>query len=169
MITEAIRSNMDEKIFGVKGELIDGVIVKKLNRIPDERGMILHMLKKEDKEFNGFGEIYFSTIYPGVIKGWHIHKKMELNYAVVSGEIKMVLYDDRKDSKTRGNLMEIFLGERNHLLVKVPPMVWNGFKGIGNKESIVANCSTISHQPDEIDRLDPFTKDIPYDWELKNG
>lgn len=160
---------MNEKIFGVKGGPIKGVVLKKLTKIPDERGCILHMLKKEDKEFNGFGEIYFSTIYPDVIKGWHIHKEMELNYAVVAGDIKMVLYDDRKGSETRGNLMEIFLGERNHLLVKVPPMVWNGFKGIGLKEAIVANCSTISHDPNEIDRLDPFSEKIPYDWKLING
>jgi dTDP-4-dehydrorhamnose 3,5-epimerase len=160
---------MTEKIFGVKGELIDGVVIKKLNKIPDERGSIYHMLKKEDKEFNGFGEIYFSTIYPGVIKAWHIHEEMELNYAVVSGDIKMVLYDDRPKSKTKGQLMEIFLGDRNYLLIKVPPKVWNGFKGIGVKEAIVANCATLSHRPDEIKRLDPSSKNIPYDWSLVNG
>jgi len=157
------------KVFGVKGEMIDGVVIKPLAKISDERGSIMHMLKKEDDEFNAFGEIYFSTIYPGVIKGWHIHKEMELNYAVVSGDIKMVLYDDRDDSQTKGNLMEIFVGEKNYLLVKVPPMVWNGFKGIGLKEAIVANCATLSHRTDEIDRLDPFSQKIPYKWDLVNG
>lgn len=160
---------MAEKIFGVKGELIDGVVIKKLTKIPDERGTIMHMLKDSDPEFNQFGEVYFSTIYPGAIKAWHIHKKMELNYAVISGNIKMVLYDDRSDSKTKGQLMEIFLGDRNYLLVKVPAKVWNGFKGIGVKESIVCNCATMPHDPEEIDRLDPFSDEIPYNWELKNG
>jgi len=160
---------MEEKIFGVKGEPIDGVVVKKLNKIPDERGCIMHMLKKEDKEFNGFGEIYFSSVYPGVIKGWHIHKKMELNYATISGNIKLVLYDNRKGSKTKGSLMEIFMGEKNYILVKVPKMVWNGFKGTGLKESIVANCTTTSHDPDEISRLNPLSKKIPYNWTLING
>lgn len=160
---------MNEPLFGVKGDPIDGVIIKKLNKIPDERGCVLHMLKKEDSNFNSFGEIYFSTIYPGVIKAWHIHKEMELNYAVISGEIKLVLYDDRKKSETKGNLMEIFAGERNYLLVKVPPAVWNGFKGIGTKEAIVANCSTISHDPNEIKRLDPFSEKIPYVWDVVNG
>lgn len=158
-----------EKIFGVSGNSIDGVVVKRLNKIPDERGSIFHMLKKEDPEFNGFGEIYFSTIYPGVIKGWHIHKEMELNYAVVSGNIKLVLYDEREDSKTKGNLMEIHLGDKNYLLVKIPKMVWNGFKGVGLQEAIVANCTTISHRSDEINRLDPMSPQIPYNWELKNG
>lgn len=160
---------MESKIFGVKGGPIEGVIVKKLNKIPDERGCIFHMLKKEDAEFNGFGEIYFSTVYPGAIKAWHIHKEMELNYAVISGDIKFVLYDDRIDSSTKGNVMEIFMGERNYLFVKVPPMVWNGFKGIGVKEAIIANCTTISHRVDEIDRLDPLSNSIPYDWSLIHG
>lgn len=158
-----------ERIFGVSGNQIDGVIIKRLNKIPDERGSIFHMLKKEDPEFNGFGEIYFSTIYPGVIKGWHIHKEMELNYAAVSGNIKLVLYDERERSETKGNLMEIVMGDKNYLLVKIPKMVWNGFKGIGTTEAIVANCTTMSHRPDEIERLDPLSTRIPYSWDLKNG
>ncbi len=158
-----------ENIFGVSGGPIEGAIIKKLNKIPDERGCIFHMLKKEDPEFNSFGEIYFSTIYPGVIKGWHIHKEMELNYAVVKGNIKLVLFDDRNDSPTQGNLMEITTGDKNYLLVKIPLMVWNGFKGIGQEEAIVANCTTISHRPDEIKRRDPFSDEIPYDWNLKHG
>lgn len=157
---------MDEQISGIKGQMIQGVIIKKLNIIPDERGRILHMLKKEDKEFNGFGEIYFSSVYPGVIKGWHIHTKMELNYAVIAGNIKLVLYDDRENSETKGHLTEIFTGEDNYLLIKVPPLVWNGFQGFGKKEALIANCSTISHDPQEIRRLDPFSKKIPYEWGL---
>lgn len=160
---------MEEKIPGVTGKMIEGVVIKRLAKIPDERGCVSHMLKKEDAHFNGFGEIYFSSVYPGAIKAWHVHKEMELNYAVISGDIKFALYDDREGSPTRGNLMEIFMGEKNYILVKVPVMVWNGFKGIGSKEAIVANCTTLSHRPDEIERLDPFSDKIPYDWELKNG
>ena len=158
----------DEKIFGIKGNWIEGVVVKKLNKIPDERGAIFHMLRKDDPIFEEFGEIYFSMIYPGVIKGWHIHEKMTLNYAVISGMIKLVLYDDRDDSPTKGNLMEIFMGEQNYVLVKVPPLIWNGFKGIGTNLSIVANCATIPHDLDEIKRLEPFSEKIPYNWNLKH-
>ncbi len=157
------------KIFGVKGNPIEGVIVKSLNRIPDERGSVMHMLKTTDPEFSKFGEIYFSTIHPGAIKGWHIHTKMELNYTTVTGNVKFVLYDDRPKSKTKGNLLEIFMGEKNYCLVKVPPNVWNGFKGIGYKEAIVANCATLPHDPKEIKRLDPFSKKIPYKWDLIHG
>lgn len=158
-----------EKPYKVKGKLIDGVIIKKLGRIPDERGCIYHMMRRDDDIFEEFGEIYFSTAYPGIVKGWHLHKKMTLNYAVISGMIKLVLYDDRKNSKTKGNLMEIFMGEENYILVKIPPKVWNGFKGISDKEAIVANCSTIPHDPDEIIRISPKSKKIPYDFGIKNG
>lgn len=160
--------NNNDKVLGTKGGPIDGVIVRRLNKIPDERGSIMHMLKEEDTDFNRFGEIYFSTIYQGVIKGWHIHKEMELNYAVISGDIKLVLYDGRENSPTKGAVMEIFTGSKNYLLIKIPPMVWNGFKGIA-EESIVANCTSMSHRPDEIERMDPFSEKIPYDWSLKHG
>jgi len=148
---------------------INGVIIKPLTKIADERGCIYRMLRNTDPEYEKFGEIYFSTVYPGVVKGWHLHKKMVLNYAVVYGMIKLVLFDDRNNSSTRGNIMEIFAGEENYCLVKIPNNVWNGFKGIGRKPSIVANCSTIPHNKTEIIRLDPFTKKIPYNWNVKHG
>lgn len=148
--------------------MIDGVEINQLNIIPDERGMILKMLRNDDPVFKEFGEIYFSVIFPGVVKGWHIHKKMTLNYAVVSGLIKLVLYDDRDASPTKGEVQEIFLGRENYKLVTIPPMVWNGFKGIGTESAIVANCATLPHDPDEIERMDPFENDIPYDWARKD-
>ncbi len=149
--------------------MIDGVKIKPLKRICDERGMVMHMLRCDDPDFEKFGEIYFSVVYPGVVKGWHIHKEMTLNYAAVSGMIKLVLYDEREDSPTKGELQEIFMGEDNYVLVKIPPRVWNGFKGIGVKPAVVANCATIPHDPDEIRRLDPFDNHIPYDWSLRHG
>ena len=148
--------------------MIDGVEIHPLRRIPDERGTIYHMLKRTDAHFRDFGEIYFSSVYQGAIKGWHRHRQMILNYACVYGRIKLVLYDDRSQSPTRGELMEVFLGPDNYSLVVVPPQVWNGFKGMAF-ESIVANCATLPHDPAEIERKDPFSKDIPYDWTLRHG
>lgn len=148
--------------------MIDGVRMTPLPQILDERGKIMHMLRCDEPGFQGFGEIYFSCVYPGAIKGWHIHKRMILNYAVPCGRIKFVLYDDRPQSPTRGELQEVFLGPDNYMLVTVPPMVWNGFKGIGTEMAVVANCATIPHDPDEIERLDPFSAKIGYDWSLKH-
>ena len=147
--------------------MIHGVFIHPLRQIPDERGRVMHMLRADDSHFERFGEIYFSVVYPGVVKGWHRHQKMTLNYAVVSGMIKLVLYDDRHNSPTRSEVQEIFLGDSNYCLVKIPPMIWNGFKGISTTPAMVANCATIPHDPAEIERLDPFKNDIPYDWSLK--
>jgi len=147
--------------------MIDGVLVHPLKRLPDERGTVMHMLRADDPHFERFGEIYFSVVYPGVVKGWHLHDRMALNYAVVSGVIKLVLYDDRASSPTRGEVQEVFVGDSNYVLVRVPPRVWNGFKGIGIAPAIVANCATIPHDPDEITRLDPADPSIPYNWSLR--
>ena len=149
--------------------MIEGVQITPLRQFLDERGKVMHMLKATDPAFQQFGEIYFSTVYPGAIKGWHIHKRMTLNYAVPHGQIKFVLYDERPISSTRGEVQELFLGPDNYCLVTVPPLVWNGFKCIGNEMAIVANCATIPHDPDEIDRRDPLDSSIPYNWAIKHG
>ena len=148
---------------------INGVLVVPLARIPDERGTVMHMLRVDDPHFRGFGEIYFSTVYRNVIKGWHRHREMTLNYACVSGQIKLVLYDERETSPTRGALLELFPGVHHYVLVQIPPGVWNGFKGLTNPCAIVANCCTHPHDPSEsrTERLDPFDNHIPYDWSLR--
>jgi dTDP-4-dehydrorhamnose 3,5-epimerase len=147
--------------------MINGVKIIPLRVFMDERGLVRHMLKATDPHFSQFGEIYFSEIFPGAIKGWHVHRKMELNYAVVYGNIKLVLYDARKNSPTYKELQEIFMGEDNYVLVKIPPHIVNGFKAIGNQKAIVANCADIPHDPDEIERFDPFDKMIGYCWDIR--
>jgi len=149
----------------MKKGAIEGVIIKPLQKIPDERGCIYHMLRCDDPLFEKFGEIYFSMVYPGIIKGWHLHKEMTLHYAVLVGTVKIALYDDRIGSSTRGNLFEFLTGEDNYCLIKIPPKIWNGFKGVSEKPAIVANCTTLPHHPDEIVRLDPFSETIAYNWE----
>jgi dTDP-4-dehydrorhamnose 3,5-epimerase len=148
--------------------VINGVEINPLRQIPDERGKVMHMMKAEDAVFSSFGEIYFSRVYPGAVKAWHLHDRMTINYAVPHGKIKLVLFDDRGDSSTKGEIQEIFLGEDNYQLVTIPPFVWNGFKGIGTETALVANCASIPHDPNEITRLDPDDCFIPYNWELKN-
>ena len=148
---------------------IEGITVTPLRRIADERGAVFHMLRDDSPGFEKFGEIYFSTVYPGAIKAWHLHHEMTLNYAVPVGMIKLVAFDDRPGSVTRGNLIEMHVGELNYVLVTIPRLVWNGFKGEGTSAALVANCSSVHHSPDEIERLDPFTDRIPYSWELKHG
>jgi dTDP-4-dehydrorhamnose 3,5-epimerase len=140
-----------------------------LRRIPDERGAVFHMLRDDSPVFERFGEIYFSTVYPGAIKAWHLHTEMQLNYAVPMGMIKLVCYDDRAASPTKGALVELHVGELDYALVTVPPLVWNGFKGEGTQTALVANCASVHHSPDEIERLDPFSQHIPYDWALTHG
>ena len=126
------------------------------------------MIRADSEVFTQFGEIYFSCINTGAIKAWHLHKQMTLNYAAIYGEIKFVLYDNRPNSKTKGCIDEYFLSPENYCLITVPPMVWNGFKGIGTKDSIVANCATIPHDPLEIERKSAFDTSIPYDWQIKH-
>ncbi len=149
--------------------MIDGVAITPLKQISDERGKVMHMLRRDWPVFEAFGEVYFSTVHPGVIKGWHLHARMTLNYAVPLGKIRFVLYDDRQGSPTKGQLQEIVMGPDNYRLVTVPPMIWNGFKGLGDVTSIVANCASIPHDPDEMERRPHDDPSIPYDWPTHHG
>ena len=148
--------------------MIDGVEISPLPQILDERGKVMHMMRVDSSVFKKFGEIYFSCVYPGAIKAWHLHKEMVLNYAVPYGHIKLVLFDDRAQSPTCGELQEIFLGPDNYCLVTIPALVWNGFKGLSSQMAIVANCATIPHDPLEIERKPASDPSIPYNWEIQH-
>ena len=149
--------------------MIDGVRVIPLQRLPDERGTIYHMLRRTDPHFTAFGEIYFSTVYPGVVKGWHLHRNMTLHYACVHGRVKLVVYDEREDSASKGELMEIFLGPDDYSLVIVPPRVWNGFKCMGNESAVMADLIDIPHAEADSIRVDPHDNHIPYNWATRDG
>ena len=143
---------------------IEGVIISKLRIIKDERGQVMHMLRNDSPVFKSFGEVYFSTIYENKIKAWHLHEESYLNYVCIVGEVKLVLFDDRKESTTKGQYQEIFLSPNNYFLVTIPPNIWNGFKGIGKNESIISNCLTLPHNEKEMIRKDPQDNYFNYNW-----
>jgi len=152
--------------------LINGVQIKKLKNIPDERGLILEILRSDDPFFQKFGQVYLSVIYPGVIKGWHFHKIQTDHFAVIKGMAKIVLYDQRQESPTFNLTDEFFIGELNPQLIVIPPLVLHGVKGIGAEPVYLINCPTETYKYDKPDeyRIDPFDPTIPYDWhESVNG
>ena len=151
--------------------MIEGVKVKKLRVIPDARGRLMEVLRNDDDQFVRFGQVYVTTAYPGMVKGWHYHKKQVDNFAVVKGMMKVVLYDDREGSSTRGEVNEFFMGDFNPILLTIPKGVVLGFKCIGDHESIVINCPSEVYNYDNPDeyRIDPHHNDIPYDWADKDG
>lgn len=151
------------------GSNLEGVSVTPKRKLFDDRGGIYHMLRCDDPEFKQFGEVYFSQIYPGVVKAWHHHTIMTLNYYLVIGAVRMALFDDREGSSTRGLGQEIFLNSEDPKLVTVPFGIWNGFKGLGCAPSLVANCATHPHQKEEISYLPHDDPRFGYDWTQRNG
>ena len=138
----------------------------KLTQIKDERGAVYHYLKSANPAFNGFGESYFSKVNPGIIKGWKLHKKVFQNFCVPFGEIKIVVYDCRINSKTYGGIDEIILDDcKNYNLLMMPPNLWYSFKCISNFSSILANIIDSPYEILESINI-PISSDlIPYNWE----
>ena len=143
---------------------IEGIKITPLKIINDHRGSVMHMLRNDSDVYKKFGEIYFSTIFCDKIKAWHLHKEATLNYACISGKVKLVLYDERKMSKTFGTYQELTLTIENYSLITIPPNIWNGFKGLDKNSSIIANCLNLPHNESEMVRLDITDERFKYDW-----
>ena len=146
--------------------MIDGVIITPLKQIHDERGAVYHMLRSDAPHYHGFGELYFSLVNPGVIKGWKRHQEMVLNLSVAKGKLRLVLVDQRPGSVTEGQVQEITLGEEpdDYKLVTVPTMVWSGSKCLSDTPAIMANCASIPHDPVEVEHLMLDDPAISYQW-----
>lgn len=152
--------------------MIDGVVVKQLKVMADERGFLMEMVKNTDIE--KFGQTYVTTAYPGVVKAWHYHKKQTDNFVVIKGMMKVVLYDDRigvTQSPTYGEVNEFFMGDQNRIMLKIPPFIWHGFKCISTEMAYVINTPTEVYNPKEPDefRKEAHTIDIPYCWGRNDG
>ena len=150
--------------------MIDGVRIKQLKIIPDERGFLMEMLRDDDPFFQRFGQVYLSVVYPGAVKGWHYHKRQTDHFVFVKGMAKVVLYDRREGSPTHGEVNEFFMGERNPILVVIPNGVLHGMKGVGTETAMIINLPTHPYcyaEPDEH-RVDPHDNDIPYDWAARD-
>jgi len=141
--------------------VIEGVLVTPLRRITDERGSVMHMLRSDAPHFQGFGEIYFSSVKPGVIKGWHRHSRAVINYAVPVGQIRLVIFDQRPESSTAGQVTELVLGGDHYALVTIPPGLWYAFQGLSDHEALIANCASCPHTPGEAEKCSPDDPAMP--------
>ena len=151
--------------------MIDGVKVKTLKVIPDERGRLMEILRRDDELFGAFGQVYATTTLPGVVKAWHKHEKQTDNVACVAGMIKLALFDGREGSPSQGELSQFYLGVHRPILVQIPAGVWHGWMCVSPEEAVVVNVPTEPYNPDHPDehRLDPHDSLIPYDWRRKDG
>jgi dTDP-4-dehydrorhamnose 3,5-epimerase len=152
-------------------DYIDGVTVQKLRLIPDDRGWLMELFRKDWDVFEKFGQAYVTTCYPGAVKAWHYHRLQTDHFTCPHGVTKLALYDSREDSPTKGMVNEFFMGTLNPILVKIPPLVYHGFTAVGSEMAMIANFPTELYnyeEPDEY-RLPYDDPSIPYKWEVKMG
>ena len=151
--------------------MIDGVRIKQLVRHLDDRGYVMEILRDDDEVFLGFGQVYVSAVFPGIIKAWHCHQRQTDSFCVIRGNAKVGLFDDREGSPTAGEAMAVVCGELKPLVLQIPPLVWHGFMAVGGETAVVLNVPTEHYNPDEPDELrrpldDP---DIPFQWLTEGG
>lgn len=158
-------------IVRANGKLIDGVAVRRALVLPDQRGRLGEIMRADDPWFEKFGQVYFTTTYPGVVKAWHYHKKQTDHFYVLKGMVKIALYDQRKDSPTHGMINELYLGQHCPGLVRIPPGVQHGWMCVSQAEAYIVNVVSEMYNYDEPDefRADPHENDIPYRWVRQDG
>ena len=151
--------------------MIEGVKTKKLRVIPDERGRLMEILRADDDLFLKFGQVYMTTTFPGVVKGWHKHEKQTDHIACVAGMLKLVLYDGRKGSPTHKEISQFYIGVHNPMLVQVPAGIYHGWMCVSEEEAIVVNIPNemFDHEHPDEQRLPAHGSEIPYDWRRKDG
>lgn len=151
--------------------MIEGVKVKDLKVLPDERGLLMEMWRSDDPDFQRFGQCYITMVYPGVVKAWHYHKKQTDHFVCVGGMAKVALFDDREDSPTRGEINDFVIGWQRQRMIIIPNNVYHGFTAVGTEPAFIINVPTELYnysEPDEFRR--PFDDPaIGYDWGVKNG
>lgn len=145
--------------------MINGVSVRELMVLENDLGGVKHMLKKQWSEFKSFGEVYFSTINPGIVKGWKKHDNTILNYTVPLGNVKVVIYDCNENSSSFGNIQEIEIGENNHVLLTIPSKVWYSFASLNNERAIICNLTSLEHSEDKHHQIELNNDQIPYKWQ----
>ena len=149
----------------LSSEIIKDVVLTELKQFPDERGTLLHMLRNDDPTFTTFGECYFSEVLPGAVKAWKLHLEQTQHFCVPVGRIKLVIYDNRKDSISNGNVQLIHLGRPDsYFRIMIPPGLWYGFTCISKIPALLVNCADIPHNPQESEVRMIDDVSIPYKW-----
>ncbi|HVZ99250.1 MAG TPA: dTDP-4-dehydrorhamnose 3,5-epimerase family protein [Caulobacterales bacterium] len=145
---------------------IEGVIVTPLKVLPNERGRLMEVQRRDDPGFPGFGQVYVTQSFANVVKAWYRHRTQVDQLAAITGLVKLVLYDDRPESGTRGACDEILMGELAPKLVLIPPGVWHGFKAVGDAGAFLLHLNTepFDHTAPDEDRLPADDPSIPYSW-----
>jgi dTDP-4-dehydrorhamnose 3,5-epimerase len=142
--------------------LIHDVLVTPLKKITHPKGGLFKIMKNDEPGFSEFGEAYFSTINYADIKGWKKHRLMVLNLTVPVGSVRFVLFDDRKNSRSKGQFQVVELGQRNYCRLTVPSGLWMAFQGMETELNLLLNIASLRHDPQEADNL-PL-ESITYDW-----
>jgi dTDP-4-dehydrorhamnose 3,5-epimerase len=146
--------------------LIDGVVVTPLKLLPNEKGRLMEVQRRDDPHFPGFGQVYVTQSFPNVVKAWYRHRVQVDQIAAITGLVRLVLFDDRPDSPTHGTVNDIVMGELAPKLVLIPPGIWHGFKAVGETGAFLLHLNNEPFrfdQPDE-ERIPANSEDIPFKW-----
>jgi dTDP-4-dehydrorhamnose 3,5-epimerase len=148
-------------------EPISGVLVREVKNVLKDNGVLTEIFRLDwDLGPGAIQQVFQVTLSPGGLSAWHTHRLTTDRLFVTHGQIKIVLFDGREDSPTRGRVNELRFGTVRPALVIVPPGVWHAVQNISSGPSTILNIVDRAYRYEDPDhwRLPPDTPEIPYSF-----
>jgi dTDP-4-dehydrorhamnose 3,5-epimerase len=150
---------------------IQGVQFRATRPVPHEDGYLAEVARASWEIIDQpIVQVHTTTTFPGRIRAWGLHQESTDRLFVVTGLVKIVVFDGRKASPTFGQLNEFTVGEKNPALLVIPPDLYHGWKNIGSAEAVIINMPSRMYDYEAPDALDlpwdsePARRLIPYSW-----
>lgn len=142
--------------------MIGGVEIKRLTTNTDERGFFREIIRETDGFFDHFGQWSHSLMYPGTAKAWHVHQR-QTDWWYVIGALKVALHDVRQGSATKGETMELFMGDHyGASCLRIPAGVAHGCRALELTHLLYVTSQV--YDPADEGRISHNDASIGYDW-----
>ncbi|WP_457936358.1 dTDP-4-dehydrorhamnose 3,5-epimerase family protein [Mesorhizobium sp. 10J20-29] len=140
---------------------IEGVVFRPVRPVPHEDGHVAEVARQDWEEITApIVQVHTTTTYAGRIRAWGLHQVSTDRLFVVSGLVKIVVFDGRNGSPTQGRINEFTVSEKNPGLLTIAPNLYHGWKNIGVTEAIIINMPDRMYNYESPDALD-----LPWDSE----
>lgn len=146
---------------------IEGVELRRLVTHGDGRGDLTVLFSRHYVPEATAPHVYLVNATAGSLRAWVYHRRQSDRLAFLNGTFRVVLYDLRPESPTKGGLNVLDVGADNPVQVTIPPFVAHAVQNRGSESAFFVNMPTNHYDPANPDKA-RIRKDhpgIPYSFD----
>jgi dTDP-4-dehydrorhamnose 3,5-epimerase len=154
--------------FEVSRDLLDGVKTFEVKNIVTANGYTTELFRPDwGVASMPVQHVIHVSLHGGIVSAWHQHRIQTDHIFVVSGALRVVLFDGRDESPTRGELNVLNVSSVRPTLLVVPPGIWHGVKNLSASMTNFVNYFDRPYNYEDPDewRLPRDTPEIPYSFD----